>query len=261
MTTHSAPSHRVSPPPARSVVLAVLGAARADHQGAEAPRVAGSAPDTHVIVIHRVGALVVAATIGIFGVVGLLGGLAFLDTHGRPVLGLSSNGLLSVVSLVTAAVLVVAAIRGGWWASTVMMVIGTLFLISALANLAVLDTRLNLLAFRLPNVFFSIGAGLVLLLLGAYGRVSGHLPDDNPYRPRTAPVRSDPPWRSPTVEDVAADRALAAAYRQVAAGSADPALRRTLRELELVRRQEDRRSRWIELQRAAVPPPDGPRPG
>jgi hypothetical protein len=105
-------------------------------------------------------------------------------------------------------------------------------------------------------VFFSIGAGLVLLLLGAYGRVSGHLPDDNPYRARTAPARPDPPWQPATVEEIAADRALAAAYRRLAAGTADPSLRRTLRELGTVRRQEDRRRRWMELQRAATSSPD-----
>jgi hypothetical protein len=218
------------------------------------------APDRHVIVIHRLGALAVAAAIGVFGVVGLLGGLAFFDTHGRAVLGLSSNGLLAVVSLVTATVLVVAAVRSGWWASTVMMVVGTLFLGSALVNLAVLDTTLNLLAFRLPNVFFSVGAGLVLLILGAYGRVSGHLPDDNPYRKLVPPPTSvTPPWRALTREEVAADLALAAFYRELAAGMASPAKRRVQGELEAIKRHEDRRRRWMELQRAGTPDP--PRTG
>jgi Domain of unknown function (DUF4383) len=213
-----------------------------------------------VIVIHRLGAFAVAAAIGVFGVVGLLGGLAFFDTHGRAVLGLSSNGLLAVVSLVTAAVLVVAALRSGWWASTVMMGVGTLFLVSALVNLAVLDTTLNLLAFRLPNVFFSVGAGLVLLILGAYGRVSGHLPDNNPYRkPGYPPTSVTPPWRPPTRDEVAADLALADFYRELAAGAASPAQRRILRELDAISRHEDRRRRWMELQRAGTPDP--PRTG
>ena len=83
--------------------------------------------------------------------------------------------------MVTAAVLIAAALRGARIASTVMLVIGVLFLVSALANLAVLDSSLNILAFRFSNVVFSVVAGLVLLLLGAYGRVSGHLPPDSPY--------------------------------------------------------------------------------
>jgi hypothetical protein len=188
--------------------------------------------------------------------VGLLGGLAFFDTHGRAVLGMSSNGVLAVVSIVVAAVLVIAALRSGWWASTVMMVVGTLFLVSALANLAVLDTSLNLLAFRLPNVFFSVAAGLVLLILGAYGRVSGHLPDDNPYRkPVPPPTDVAPPWSLPSRDELAADRALAAAYRDLAAGAGSPDHRRILRELDGVRRHEDRRRRWMELERAGLPAP------
>ena len=256
MTTHRAFHHSASPHSSRAALRPVLGPGRRDRAAEVSGRV-GRGPDTHVIVVHRVGALGVAATIGIFGLVGLLGGLEFLDTHGRTVLGLSSNGLLSVVSLITAAVLVAAAVLGGWWASTVMMVVGSLFLVSALANLVVLDTPLNLLAFRLPNVFFSIGAGLVLLLLGAYGRISGHLPDDNPYRSWIAPETSEPPWHPPTHDEVAADIALATAYRQLAAGAADPSLRRILRELETVRRHEDRRRRWMELQRMAGPSLNG----
>jgi hypothetical protein len=241
------PAPTVASPPRRGGSSGALGAGP-------------SAPGRDVIVIHRVGAFAVAAAIGVFGVVGLLGGLAFFDTHGRLVLGLSSNGLLAVVSLATAAVLVVAALRSGWWASTVMMVVGTLFLVSALVNLAVLDTPLNLLAFRLPNVFFSVGAGLVLLILGAYGRVSGHLPLDNPYRkPVPPPTTVLTPWRHPTRDEVAADVTLAAFYREVAAGRAGPAQRRILHELAVLDRHEDRRRRWMELQGAGTPGDcDGP---
>jgi hypothetical protein len=107
------------------------------------------------------------------------------------------------------------------------------------------------LAFRLPDVFFSIGAGLVLLLLGAYGRVSGHLPDDNPYRkPGPPPADDPPPWRPSTRAEVAADIALAAAYRELVAGTASAEIRRDLRELEGMRRHEDRRRRWMDLHRA-----------
>lgn len=147
---------------------------RADGSGAKVP------------FVHKVGAVVVAAVIGVFGVLGFAGGLDFFSTDGERVLGLSSNGLLSTVSVVTAAVLVFAAFRSARTASTIMMVIGVLFLVSAFANLAVLRTELNLLAFEMPNVIFSIVAGLVLLTLGAYGRVSGHLPPDSPYAPARA---------------------------------------------------------------------------
>src|SRR3954452_10891711 len=132
--------------------------------------------------VHRIGALVVAAVIAAFGVLGLIDGLDYFSTDGERIAGLSSNGLLSTISLVTAAVLVAAALRGSRVASTVMLVIGVLFLVSALANLAVLETDYNVLAFSMANVIFSICAGLVLLTLGAYGRVSGNLPADSPYR-------------------------------------------------------------------------------
>jgi hypothetical protein len=70
---------------------------------------------------------------------------------------------------------------GGHVSSNVTTAIGVLFLISGLANLAVLDTPLNLLAFKIQNVLFSLIAGMLMLFVGLYGRVSGGLPDDNPY--------------------------------------------------------------------------------
>ena len=80
-----------------------------------------SQPDQGVVRVHRVGAVVVAAVIGLIGVLGFVGGLSFFDTSGAPVLGLSTNEALSTVSLLTAAVLIAAAIRGGRLASTVMV--------------------------------------------------------------------------------------------------------------------------------------------
>src|SRR3954469_6450911 len=163
--------------------------------------------------VHRVGAVAVGLVLLVFGALGFADGLSYFSTEGEPVLGLSSNGLLSTISAVTAVALIAAALRGPRIASTVMLVVGVLFLLSALANLAVLDTGLNLLAFRLTNVFFSLGAGLVLLLLGAYGRVSANLPPDSPYaRPDEPPdagptggADDDLPW---TIEQFTAERAM-----------------------------------------------------
>lgn len=205
-------------------------------------------PGHRVILVHRIGAVVTAAVLATFGGVGLAGGLAFFSTHGRPVLGLSSNGLLSAVSLATAAVLLAAAVRGGRPASTVAIVIGALFLVSAFVNLAVLGTGVNLLAFRLPNVFFSIGAGLVLLLLGAYGRLSGGLPDDNPYRPPYATEAVALP-RQPiptSAAELAVDRAMAAAEVAVAQGAATPEQARRVAAISGLRTHEDRRRAWMQ---------------
>lgn len=132
--------------------------------------------------VHRLGAAVVALVIIAFGVLGLVGGLGFFETEGEPVAGLSSNGLLSVISLVTGAVLIGSAVRGGRTASTVTATIGGLFILSGLVNLALLQTSFNVLAFQIPNVFFSLIVGVVLLGVGLYGRVSGGLTQDNPYR-------------------------------------------------------------------------------
>ncbi|WP_018333851.1 DUF4383 domain-containing protein [Actinomycetospora chiangmaiensis] len=206
--------------------------------------------DHKVVVVHRLGAVVVALVIATFGVLGFVGGLGFFDTHGSPVLGLSSNGLLSTISIVTAVVLIASAARGGRLSSTVMIVVGTLFLVSAFANLAVMTTPYNLLAFRLPNVFFSIGAGLVLLILGSYGRVSAKLPDDNPYRTRTDDESSeDPsatlPSRPRTRAEMRADKEMAEAARAAVSGAATPEQRRRLAAIDHLRTHENRRAEWM----------------
>lgn len=208
--------------------------------------------------VHRVGAAVVAVVIAAFGVLGIVGGLAFFDTTGAPVAGLSTNGALSVISLVTAAVLLAAAIRGGRLSSTVMVVIGTAFLVSAFVNLALIGTEYNLLAFRLPNVFFSIGAGLVLLFTGAYGRFSAKLPPDNPYKLERRPEdpedhgdAGDVPEdahrqpRPATRAESRADAAMAEAARAHAQGASDDDQRRRLVAMDEVHTHEERRKVWM----------------
>jgi hypothetical protein len=88
-----------------------------------------------------------------------------------------------------------------------MVVFGVLFLLSALGNLAVLRTGWNLLAFRMSNVVFSIVVGLLLLTLGAYGRVSGNLPLDSPYTHRHR-GEVEPSELPTTPEEAAADAAI-----------------------------------------------------
>lgn len=202
-----------------------------------------------MLVVHRIGALLVAGVIAVFGVLGLAGGLGFFSTDGEPVLGLSANGLLSTVSLVTAAVLVAAAARSGRLVSTVMTVVGVLFLLSAFGHLFVLDTDYNLLAFELPNVFFSIGAGLLLLLLGTYGRVTARLPRDNPYylaaHDDDPAVRPEPDWSPPTPEEAIVDEAMAEAERACAQGYGTVDQRTRVAAMSHVRTPEDRRRVWL----------------
>ncbi|WP_029431076.1 DUF4383 domain-containing protein [Blastococcus sp. URHD0036] len=206
-------------------------------------------PGERVPVVHRAGALVVAAAITVFGVLGFLNGLDFFSTDGDRVLGLSSNGLLSTISLVTAAVLVAAALRGPRVASTVMMVVGSLFLLSALANLAVLETDWNILAFRFANVVFSVVAGLVLLLLGAYGRVSGNLPADSPYA-RDRDDDPEPVDESPsTPAEYEAERAMRDAEVAVVQHLATPDQQRRVEAMAQVTSRVDRRRVWMSFDR------------
>ncbi len=137
----------------------------------------GHGPDR----VHRIGAAALGVGLFLFGILGFVYQLEFLTVRGETVLGLSSNGLLSTISIVVGGVLIAAALRGGRLASTISASIGVLFLLSGLLNLAVLKTEFNLLAFRLSNVIFSFVVGMLLLFLGAYGRFSGGLPPDNPY--------------------------------------------------------------------------------
>ena len=220
------------------------------------PRLAGAAsalpttPGARVPVVHKVGAVAVAAVIGVFGVLGFAGGLAYFSTEGGRVLGLSSNGLLSTVSLVTAAVLVFAAFRSARTASTIMMVIGALFLLSALVNLALLRTGLNLLAFEMANVIFSIVAGLVLLTLGAYGRVSGHLPADSPYAQAAVGEEDDEPEAFPnTPEERAAEAAMRAAEIAVVERRATADQSRRVEAMSGVTSRQDRRQVWMSFDR------------
>jgi Domain of unknown function (DUF4383) len=219
--------------------------------GGSAPAPAGDdAPtyDHRVFAVQRIGALTVAAVILVFGLLGFAGGLDFFSTDGEPVLGLSSNGLLSTISVLTAAVLVVAALRSPRTASTLMIVVGVLFLVSALANLAVLRTSYNVLAFEMENVVFSVVAGLVLLLLGAYGRVSGNLPPDSPYaRPRSDDADSEPESFPSTPAEFAAERAMREAEIAVVNHVATADQRRRVAAMAQVRSRADRRRVWMEF--------------
>ena len=223
------------------------------------PTTSGAAPDAapaaadpepgrdRVGAVHRTGALVVAAVIAVFGILGFADGLDFFSTEGERILGLSSNGLLSTISVLTAAVLVAAAVRGPRIASTVMIVVGVLFLVSALANLAVLQTDYNFLAFRFPNVVFSVVAGLVLLVLGAYGRISGNLPPDSPYaRAIEQQDDDDPSAEFPsTPAEFDAERAMREAEVAVVQHVATADQRRRVAAMAEHTRRQDRRRVWM----------------
>ena len=125
--------------------------------------------------------------------------------------GLSSNGLLSTISVVTAAVLVAAALRGSRVASTVMLVIGVLFLRLRAGQPRRPGDRAEppgLLADQ--RLLLPRAPGWCCSLLGAYGRVSGNLPQDSPYaRPGTTTPRTTPrPSYPSTPAEFAAEKAM-----------------------------------------------------
>lgn len=203
--------------------------------------------------LHRASSVVIGVVLATFGVLGFTGNLGFFSTSETPMFGMTTNGLLSTVSLVFGALLVVAAIRGGRFASTVSTGVGALFLLSGVVNAVLLNGPWNILSFRMPNVIFSLLAGLVLLVFGAYGRFSGRLPSDNPYAPEQrhrvdAEKGSDRDQQLPgDPADVAAARSLADAERAVAAGGGTVEERRLLAEVDTVRDGGERRAAWRRL--------------
>src|SRR3954447_26580076 len=198
-----------------------------------------------VFAVQRIGAIALALVLLVFGLLGFAGGLEYFSTNGQRILGLSSNGLLSTISVVVAVVLLVAAARSPRTASTVMIVIGALFLLSALVNLAVMRTSFNILAFQFSNVVFSVVVGLLLLVLGSYGRIGGHLPEDSPYaHPHAAAADDDDEFPS-TPAEVEAERAMRDAEVAVVQHYATPDQRRRVEAMAKVHSRADRRRLWM----------------
>lgn len=142
--------------------------------------------------VYRFGGGLTGLVLLTFGALGFFNQLDFFSTDGRMVAGLSSNGALSTISVVFGLILIGAAVVGGNTSSTVNIVVGSLFLLSGLVNLCVMRTDLNVLAFQMPNVIFSFVVGMIVLTFGLYGRASGNLPQDNPYRQARHVGESDP---------------------------------------------------------------------
>jgi hypothetical protein len=191
--------------------------------------------------VHRVSAAALGCFLLLFGVLSFAAPVGFLATSGAVVLGLSTNGLLATVSVIVGAVLVVAASRSGPTASSTLVIFGGLFVISGIANAVVLDTALNIFAFRVSNVVFSLVVGAVLLTLGAYGRFTGRLPDTSPYHGhghgQTTTAAGDMPDRP---LDPQTARALADAERAMAEHTATPRQTAGVAAAAAYRTEEDR---------------------
>lgn len=208
-----------------------------------------------VYVVHRIGAVVLGLGLWVFAALGFVNALPFFSTTGVFVLGLSTNGALSTLSLVVGATLIGTA----WWgeplASTATAVFGVLFVVSGLAHLALLGTDWNILAFRLPNVFFSLIAGLVLMVLGFYGRVSGGLPPDNPYRQAHPRRRTRPTPQQQQAGSQIDDREQEILQAEIAMGEGHPTPAQEKLVLDELRQNQQREydRAWRQARRDASP--------
>ncbi|MFE7747548.1 DUF4383 domain-containing protein [Streptomyces sp. NPDC057428] len=152
--------------------------------------------DEHLPVDHqlsrfyRAGAGLMGLVLVVFGILGLIDRIGIFDTGGDTVAGLNTNGALSILSICVGLLLFIGMVIGGNFASTLNMFIGIAFILSGFVNLALLDSSANFLAFEMPNVLFSFVVGVLLMMFGMYGRVSGGLPHDNPYWRARHPERA-----------------------------------------------------------------------
>ncbi len=137
--------------------------------------------DHRLAQVYRIGAGVGGLLLLIWGCFGVTGNPGYLDTTGKSVVGMSTNGALGILSIVFGAILIVGAVIGGNVASWVNMTVGAIFFVAGFVGLAALDGGWNYLAFRMANVIFSFAFGMLIATFGMYGRVSSRLPHDNPY--------------------------------------------------------------------------------
>src|SRR5690349_5493052 len=143
--------------------------------------------DHHLATVYRWGSAFCGVVLLVFGILGFADELSPFNTNGDSIAGMSSNGTLSLISVAVGLILIAGAAIGGNVASTLNMVVGTLFLLSGFVHIFILDRPANVLDFGMTNVIFSFVMGLVILTFGMYGRVSSKLPHDNPYWQRRHP--------------------------------------------------------------------------
>ncbi|MCQ4205640.1 DUF4383 domain-containing protein [Streptomyces longispororuber] len=164
--------------------------------------------------VYRWGAAFCGGVLLVFGCLGFADQLSPFNTSGGEIAGMSTNGVLSLISVVVGLALIAGGVVGGNIASTLNMIVGTLFLISGFVHIFILDKGANVLDFGMTNVIFSFVMGLVILTFGMYGRVSSRLPHDNPYWRRRHPREA--------AKEAAARRALQAAGTTAIAPSVTP---------------------------------------
>jgi len=102
----------------------------------------------------------------------------------------------------------------------------------------------------MSNVVFSDVVGLLLLVLGAYGRITGNLPATSPYaHPHAFTV--EPPELPSTPAEFAAEAAMREAEIAVVQHRATEDQQRRVRAMAAVHSRDHRRRVWMELDAAA----------
>ncbi|MBD2831022.1 DUF4383 domain-containing protein [[Kitasatospora] papulosa] len=147
--------------------------------------------DHHLATVYRYGAAVCGLILLAFAALGFADALTPFDTAGDTVAGMTTNTTLSVISTVVGLALLVGAVIGGNFASTLNMTIGGLFVLSGFVHIFVLDRSVNILDFGMANVMFSFVMGLVIATFGMYGRVTSRLSHENPYWRRRHPEQAE----------------------------------------------------------------------
>ncbi|MFF1297482.1 MULTISPECIES: DUF4383 domain-containing protein [unclassified Streptomyces] len=109
--------------------------------------------DHQLATVYRYGAAFCGVVLLIFGSLGFADQLSPFGTDGDTIAGMTTNGVLSLISVVVGLALIAGAAIGGNFASTL----------------------------------FSFVMGLMILTFGMYGRVTSRLPHDNPYWRRRHP--------------------------------------------------------------------------
>jgi hypothetical protein len=206
---------------------------------------------------YRVAAAVFGACLLAFGVLGLADRVPLFSTSGIDVMGLSSNGLLALVSVAVGGILIGAAAWGGPIASTTTAAIGVLFFLSGLVNIGLMNTPWNILAFDIRNVAFSFAASFLLMYAGFYGRLSGGLPEDNPYvryRHHEPPVQEDPDRLVADERRIEEIEPMCTDELAVAEGHASPEQQRRVSADRWRRMQEERRRAYEAYESAGKTP-------
>jgi len=134
---------------------------------------------THIPVNHPLRPLyrVLAALVGVYTLV--FGIVGYAQTQGRPlfaqtdlpwVLGLRTNLAFALLSVVSGAVLLLAAVIGRNLDYFVNIVGGLVFMVVGMLMLGLLQTNANFLGFTVTNCVVSFILGTIVFTAGLYGR-------------------------------------------------------------------------------------------